>query len=86
MDISITYNSSDNSFIQAKSLLCEMKESFPDEAINYKINESDDEELKIIVDSEVLFDKKIAKRWPVYREVPDRITEILTKNKKVLPA
>lgn len=67
---------------QATSLVEEIKLSFPEENIDFDLKKGDGGIFKIEVDEKVLFNKKNASRWPVYREIPDRLRELITNNHK----
>lgn len=67
---------------QTKALIEEIKHSFPDEKIEFEIVEVDGANFNVEIDDQRLFSKKQAQRWPVYREIPERILEVLTKQRK----
>ena len=82
MDVSIKYSPVQNYNVQAFALQKEIIVSFPGEKFDFKMSEGENGQFTVKIDEEVLFDKKAADRWPVFREIPERVTEYLTKIRK----
>jgi selT/selW/selH-like putative selenoprotein len=84
MQITITYCAPCKYKPQADAMVAEIASAFPDENVEFEIITGDSANFIIAVDGVRLFSKKHAKRWPVYREIPERITEILTQAGKTV--
>jgi selT/selW/selH-like putative selenoprotein len=67
---------------QATSLVEEIRLSFPEEKFEFELRKGEGGIFKIEVDEKVLFNKKNAGRWPVYREIPERLNELFANTKK----
>ena len=57
-------------------------QTFIDENPEFEILEGDSANFIVAVDGTRIFSKKHAQRWPVYREIPERVTEYLTQLRK----